>query len=66
MARAEIPSTHQQAGYMYASLSRRTIEESSCMRGGSIYEPEKPHIAEDDFRIQKWSGSISEIETIIG
>jgi hypothetical protein len=39
MARAEPPSTHQQTGYIYASLSRRTVEESSCMRGGSIYTP---------------------------
>lgn len=39
MASVEHPSTHQQAGYMCASLSRCSIEESSCIRGGSIYAP---------------------------
>ena len=48
MARAEILSIHQQAGYMYASLSRCSIEESSCIRGGSIYDPLNPSISEYD------------------
>jgi len=41
MASVECLSSQQQAGYMCASLSRHSIEESSCIRGGSIYAPGK-------------------------
>jgi len=41
MASAERPSSQQQAGYMCASQSYNSIEESSCIRGGSIYATEK-------------------------
>jgi hypothetical protein len=42
MASEECPSSQQQAGYMYTSPSRCSLEESSCIRGGSIYAPMDP------------------------
>ena len=64
MASVECLSSQQQAGYMCASLSRHSIEESSCIRGGSIYAPGKP-CATEMLRAANGAAKIAEVLRII-